>query len=220
MGTRRAIIAAALAVLAATANLVAAPPAHAATVSQPLRTAIADLPVAAERRTGYDRDLFPHWLDADGDGCHARNEVLLAEATRAPSIGSRCRLTGGRWYSYYDNAAWTDATDLDVDHVVALAEAWDSGARTWTTARRRSYANDLGDDRTLEAVTDDVNQAKGDRDPAAWMPPHPAAQCRYVGAWVAVKIRWRLTVDQAEKDALTGHAGSCPNVTITVTQAG
>jgi hypothetical protein len=194
-------------------------PAAAATVSVALRAGVAGLPVAAEVRTGYDRALFPLWIDADGDGCNTRFEVLIAEATTAPSVGSGCRLTGGRWLSYYDNATWTDPADLDIDHLVPLAEAWDSGARAWTTAQRRGYANDLGDPRDLVAVTDNVNQAKGDQDPATWMPSYPPARCRYVDEWVAVKIRWRLTVDTAEKTALTSLAAGCPNTAITVTQA-
>ena len=157
---------------------------------------MANLAVATEIRTGYDRDLFPHWIDADSDGCNTRYEVLIAEAvvTRRRSA-RRARSAGGRWYSYYDNRSLDRAADLDIDHVVALAEAWDSGARNWTTSRRRAYANDLGDGRALIAVTDSVNQAKGDRDPATWMPSYAPARCRYVGEWVAVKIRWRLTVD-------------------------
>jgi hypothetical protein len=196
-----------------------APPAAAAGTSGPLRTLVASLPVAAEVRTGYDRDLFPHWIDADGDGCNTRYEVLIAEATTAPTVGSGCSLSGGRWYSYYDNASWTAPADLDIDHMVALAEAWDSGARGWTTTRRRAYANDLGDGRPLVAVTDNVNQAKGDQDPATWMPSYAAARCRYVNEWVATKTRWRLTVDTTEKNALTGYAAGCPNTTITVTYA-
>ena len=100
-----------------------------------------------------------------------------------------------------------------------LAEAWDSGARTWTTTQRRSFANDLGDSRGLVAVTDNVNQAKGDQDPATWMPSYGPARCRYVGEWLAVKLRWRLTVDNAERSALVSLAGGCPDVTITVTRA-
>jgi len=198
------------------ASLLLATPASAATVSKPLRTMIADLPVAAELRTGYSRDLFPHWIDADGDGCNTRYEVLIAEAVTAPSVGSGCGLSGGRWTSYYDGASWTAPADLDIDHFVPLAEAWDSGARTWTTAQRQSFANDLGDARSLAAVTDNVNQSKGDKDPAEWMPPLTSVHCRYIGEWAAVKTRWGLTADPAEKSALTSFASGCGNVTITV----
>jgi hypothetical protein len=213
----RLLTAAALAGLAG--SLLIPSPARAETYSASLRTAVADLPVAAEVRTGYDRDLFPHWIDADGDRCNTRYEVLIDEATTAPAVSSSCGLTGGRWYSYVDDRSWSAPADLDIDHVVALAEAWDSGARSWTTSRRRSFANDLGDARTLAAITDDVNQSKGDRDPAGWLPPYPPARCRYVAGWVAVKIRWRLTVDTAERAALAGLADSCATVTVTVTRA-
>src|SRR5688500_18250129 len=103
---------AALAALLVTASLWHAAPASAATVSKPLRTLIADLRVATEIRTGYDRDLFPHWIDADSDGCNTRYEVLIAEAVTSPSVGSGCTLSGGRWYSYYDGAYWTLPADL------------------------------------------------------------------------------------------------------------
>ncbi|MFG3701796.1 HNH endonuclease family protein [Micromonospora sp. NPDC047620] len=215
--TLRATAVSLAAILAATLGL--AQPAWAASYSASLTTAVADLPVATEVRTGYSRDLFRHWIDADGDGCHTRNEVLIAEATTRPSISGTCTLSGGRWYSYYDDAYWTLTSDLDIDHMVALAEAWDSGARNWTTSRRQAFANDLGDSRALVAVTDNVNQAKGDQDPATWMPPYASARCRYINEWVAVKIRWRLTVDSAEKSALTDWANNCPNVTISVTYA-
>ncbi|MBB5874044.1 hypothetical protein F4553_007478 [Allocatelliglobosispora scoriae] len=205
--------------VAATAASLLAAPAYAETYSAPLRTAVAALPVATEVRTGYNRDLFPHWIDADSDGCNTRYEVLIAEAVTAPSVGSGCTLTGGRWYSYYDNLYWTLPADLDIDHFVPLAEAWDSGARSWTTARRQLYANDLGDSRSLIAVTDNANQSKGDQDPAEWMPTYTSARCRYINEWVATKIRWRLTVDTAEKSTLTNYANSCSNVTITTVRA-
>ena len=198
--------------------LVATPPAaHAATYSAPLMTAISDLTVASEVRTGYDRDLFPHWIDADGDGCSTRNEVLLAEADDPVTVGSGCSLSGGRWFSYYDRVSWTNPSDIDIDHMVPLAEAWDSGARTWTSTVRRDFANDLGDYRSLVAVTDNVNQAKGDQDPGTWLPQYD--QCRYLREFVAVKHRWRLTVDSSEKAAMTSLASSCTNTTITVTLA-
>jgi hypothetical protein len=208
-----------IAAVAMASVLLVAAPAHAATVTTTLRQGAANLPVASEVRTGYDRDLFPHWIDADGDGCNARNEVLIAEATTSPTVGSSCSLSGGRWYSYYDDAFWTAPADLDIDHMVALAEAWDSGARSWTTTQRQAYANDLGDPRPLVAVTDNVNQSKGDRDPAEWMPPYSSSHCQYITEWVAVKIRWRLSVDSAERSTLVSLAAGCPNVTITVTEA-
>lgn len=191
--------------------------AYAETYSAPLTTAINDLGVASEVRTGYSRDLFPHWVDADGDGCSTRNEVLIAEADDPVSVGAGCSLSGGRWFSYYDRLSWTSTSDVDIDHMVPLAEAWDSGARTWTTATRQAYANDLGDSRSLVGVTDDVNQAKGDQDPATWLPQYD--RCRYLREFVAVKLRWRLSVDAAEKQAMSSLASSCTNTTITVTRA-
>ncbi|HST64122.1 MAG TPA: HNH endonuclease family protein [Mycobacteriales bacterium] len=199
--------------------VLAAPPAEAATVTTTLRAGVAALPVATEVRTGYSRDKFTLWTDADGDGCNTRYEVLIAEATTRPAVGAGCTLTGGRWLSYYDGATWTLPSDLDIDHLVPLAEAWDSGARNWTAAQRTAYANDLGDSRDLVAVTDNVNQAKGDRDPAEWLPPLSSATCRYVAEWLVVKVRWRLTVDSAEKSALTGLAAGCANVSLTITRA-
>ncbi len=202
-----------------TVSVTAPAQAQAQTVSVPLRSAVAGLPVAVEERTGYDRDLFPHWIDEDRDGCHTRREVLITEATTPPVIGPQCAIVGGQWYSYYDDATWSDQADLDIDHVVALAEAWDSGASRWTTVQRRAYANDLGDERSLVAVTDNVNQAKADQDPATWIPPYEPARCRFIGEWVTVKLRWRLTVDTSEKAALTTLADSCPDETISFTHA-
>lgn len=191
-----------------------APPARAASYSQPLRTAIGDLPVATEHTTGYDRDLFRHWVDADGDGCDTRDEVLIDEADDPPTIGDGCSLSGGRWYSYYDGVSWTDTSDIDIDHMVPLAEAWHSGAHDWSAARREAYANDLGDYRTLVGVTDNVNQSKSDQDIAEWLPEQQ--QCRYLREFVAVKIRWSLSVDSTEKSAMQGLAADCDNLTISV----
>ena len=110
--------------------------AHAdSTWSGTLTQAIDHVPIEVEDRTGYDRDLFHHWIDADGDGCDTRAEVLISEAEEAPTVGSGCSLSGGRWYSYYEGVSQTSASALDIDHMVPLAEAWDSGARSWTESR-------------------------------------------------------------------------------------
>ena len=168
------------------------------------------LTVTAERGGGYDRDLFKHWVDADGDGCDARREVLIAEAVVAPSVGSRCVLSGGEWLSRYDGKTTSgNGSGFDVDHMVPLAEAWESGAHGWTPTRREEYANDLGYADSLIAVSASSNRSKGARDPAEWMPPTQGVHCWYAAAWVQVKTRWSLTVDQAEADKLNSVLSGC-----------
>jgi hypothetical protein len=218
---RRSVVAlVVVALLVATALVLRkAAPARAATVNKPLRAAVALVPVGAEHRDGYERSRFRHWVDKDRDRCDTRREVLLAEAVEKPRRGASCTLTGGRWFSYYDGKYSTNASDLDIDHLVPLAEAWDSGARSWTAKQREAFANDLGDSRTLVAVTSSVNRSKGDRDPTDWLPPRATARCRYVTQWVAVKLRWKLRADLAEKGELTDLARHCPNRTINVTIA-
>ena len=215
---RPTLAASALAVLA-TLLPGPAPAAAATSFTGTLAQAVAAVPQVQERTTGYDRRLFPHWADADRDCQNARAEVLLAETSAAVTFttAGRCTVTTGRWTSWYDRGTWTAASDVDVDHLVPLAEAWGSGAAAWTSTRRRAFANDLGDPRSLGAVTDEVNQSKGDRDPAAWLPTYD--RCRYVAEWTAVKLRWRLTADAAEKRVLTGYAASCPSTVLTVVRA-
>lgn len=178
-------------------------PAHAAEVTT-LMDAVGLLPVTAEDRTGYTRTSFRHWNAGDiaDDGCHTRNEVLIAEAVVAPTVGPGCRLTGGVWHSYYDGQEISDPGALDIDHMVPLAEAWDSGASTWTPARREAYANDQKAAASLVAVTARTNRSKADQDPAQWLPPAADQHCRYIGEWVATKLRWQLSTDTTELDAL------------------
>ncbi|MDO0936483.1 HNH endonuclease family protein [Streptomyces sp. DG2A-72] len=204
--------------VAITSLAVTAPTAH-AEETLPLHSAVAALPVADEDRTGYDRDLFNHWIDADRDGCSTRSEVLLDEATIAPEVTGRCTLTGGQWYSWYDNQYVTGARGLDIDHLVPLAEAWDSGASAWSAQRREQYANDLGDERALVAVTARSNRQKADQDPATWL-PDTTVVCRYVADWTVIKLRWALTVDTTEQQTLTDLAADCPNTPVTYTPAG
>jgi hypothetical protein len=179
-----------------------------------LRAAVRSLPQSAETPDGYDRDRFKHWVDADKDCQDTREEVLIAES-KVPISG--CTVTTGRWLSWYDGETWTQPSDVDIDHMVPLKEAWDSGARRWDDDTRELYANDLGDPRSLVAVTDNVNQSKGDRDVAEWLPERQV--CRYVRSWVVVKLRWGLAVDPAERAALRDLAGDCRNRRLTYTPA-
>ncbi|MFD4341457.1 DUF1524 domain-containing protein [Streptomyces anulatus] len=182
-----------------------------------LADAVGLLKVTEENRAGYTSSAFRHWNAGEDttDGCDTSAEVLLTEAVVAPTVEPGCELTGGRWTSYYDGQEVTDAGSLDVAHTVALGEAWDSGASAWTAERREAYANDQGADVSLVAVTSRTNRRKADKDPADWMPPSPEVQCRYAGEWVATKLRWQLTADDRELEALKVYAeGPCEDVIV------
>jgi len=155
--------------------------------------------VENEYQVGYVRALFEHWRDIDGDGCDSRDQVLKRDSISLPQVDPvNCNVIAGDWVSPYDGAAWSNPTDIDIDHVVALKEAWDSGAWAWSAAQRKAYANDTSDNRTLLAVTDSVNQSKSDRDPSNWLPPLQSYTCTYLGNWIAVKVRWNLSMDSSE----------------------
>lgn len=154
------------------------------------------LVVAEDKTTGYNRSLFKHWIDADKDGCNTRAEVLIEEAIVRPKIGPKCKLTGGEWISAYDGKKVTNSSQLDVDHLVPLAEAWRSGAWKWTAAQRQAYANDLENSEALIAVTLTTNRAKGDKDPYLWTPSKN--YCEYLSSWLKIKSKYNLTVDTLE----------------------
>jgi len=184
-----------------------------ATTTITARSILLKLTVRAESgSTTYSRTYFKHWIDANRDCQDTRAEVLIAESKVTPrfTTARHCTVATGKWYSYYDGATWTKASDVDIDHMVPLKEAWKSGARAWSVTNRTRYANDLGFPATLIAVTDNVNQAKGDRDPAAWLPPRTAARCTYATQWVQVRYRWRLSINSAERSRLSSIlSGSC-----------
>ena len=171
------------------------------------------LKVQSEYQSGYSRDKFgSRWKDADGDGLDTRAEVLIAESKVRVFISGGIVRTG-KWISLYDNRTWREGSKLDIDHVVALSEAWKSGAYRWSASRRLAFANDLGVSWSLRAVTNYVNRSKGDRDPDSWLPPYRAATCTYLVDWVAVKLRWGLSVDSAEKSSITSswRSAGCGN---------
>ena len=197
-----ALAAGALTATTGTAHAALPTPVSAATA----RSYLASLKVATENRTGYSRDLFNHWITISGT-CDTRETVLKRDGSNVVT-NSSCSATSGSWYSPYDGATWTNASDLDIDHMVPLAEAWDSGASAWTSTKRQQFANDLTRPQLI-AVTDNVNQAKGDQDPATWLPSVSSYRCTYVRAWVQVKYYYGLSVDTAEKNALTGVLNGC-----------
>ncbi|UZJ34056.1 HNH endonuclease family protein [Streptomyces endophytica] len=155
---------------------------------------------------GYSRAKFPHWID-QGKNCNTREVVLKRDGKNVQQDGG-CAAVSGTWVSPYDGATWTKASDVDIDHVVPLSEAWKSGAAKWTTARRQALANDLTHSQLI-AVTDNVNQEKGDKDPAKWLPPKASYRCQYARMWVWVKHEYGMTADSAEKAALKKILDGC-----------
>ncbi|MER5930791.1 HNH endonuclease family protein [Streptomyces sp. NPDC002054] len=207
---RRIGVLASVAALAVTA-LITAPAAQAAPPT-PISAAAARsylatvTPKAEGSSSGYSRDLFPHWSTVSGS-CNTRETALKRDGVNVVQDSS-CAAVSGSWYSEYDGATWYAASDLDIDHVVALSEAWRSGASSWTTSKRQQFANDLTRPQLI-AVTDNVNQAKGDLDPAEWLPSRTAYRCTYARSWVHVKQYWGLSMDSAEKSALQSVLNGC-----------
>jgi hypothetical protein len=171
------------------------------------QTELNALTVATEgSMTGYSRDLFPHWITISGT-CNTRETVLKRDGSNVV-VGSSCAAVSGSWYSPYDGATWTAASDVDIDHIVPLAEAWRSGASSWTTSKRQSFANDLAHPQLI-AVTDNVNQAKGDQDPSTWQPPLTSFRCTYSKMWIGSKHYWALKLQSGEKTALQAALNTC-----------
>lgn len=155
---------------------------------------------------GYDRDgKFPHWATSDlGAGCDIRDAILYRDALSA-TIGSGCAIQG-TWADPYTGSTITQASDLDIDHIVSLAEAYRTGAAAWTQDERISYANSP----LVALATDDgANQAKGDRGPEEWKPTNATVHCAFAVRYVEVKATYSLTTTADEIAALQGMLATC-----------
>lgn len=183
-------------------------PAEAAVKYKDIAAGLNVLKVAEESRTGYVRSKFKHWSASKIVGCDSRKAVIIEESLVKPKVDKGCVLTGGSWLSIYDNVKVDNASKLDVDHMVPLAESWDSGSSAWTPEKREMYANDMTDPRHLVAVTGASNRSKSDRDPAEWIPTNKDYVCKYLTDWVSIKVRWNLTIDTKEKEAILSYVKS------------
>ncbi|SFT93976.1 Excalibur calcium-binding domain-containing protein [Geodermatophilus amargosae] len=179
--------------------------------------ALAAVPVQGRApRTGYDRDLFgAGWVDTDRNGCDTRNDVLARDLTgEAFKPGTRdCVVLTGTLADPYSGRTiafqrgQTTSDDVQIDHVVALSDAWQKGAQQWDTAQRTRFANDP---LNLLAVDGPLNTQKGDGDAATWLPPARSHRCAYVARQVAVKVSYGLWTTQAERNAIATVLSACP----------
>jgi hypothetical protein len=163
-------------------------------------------------KTGYSRTQFgPAWEDVDRNGCDTRNDVLARDLTaEAMRPGSRCVVLSGTLADPYTGRTIdfrkAQASAVQIDHVVALSDAWQTGAQQWNGSRRTAFANDP---RNLQATDGATNQRKGDADAASWLPPNTAYRCTYVRRQVQVKAAYGLWVTPAEHDALARVLSTC-----------
>ncbi len=176
--------------------------------------ALAGLPVKGRApMTGYSRAQFgPAWQDVDHNGCDTRNDILRRDLTAKVLSGSCVVLSGalqdpytGRMIAFRRGPG--TSTAVQIDHVVALGDAWQKGAQQLTPGRRLALANDPLE---LLAVDGPTNERKGDGDAATWLPPNKAFRCQYVARQVAVKARYHLWVTSAERDAMARVLSTCP----------
>ena len=162
-------------------------------------------------KTGYTRSQFPHWSDPDRNGCDARNDILKRDLTDISyKSGTRdCKVIAGQLLDPFSGKVITFSTTevvIDIDHVVALSNAWQTGAAYFDKAVRTQIANDP---LNLLAVDSKLNRQKGDGDAATWLPPSKTFRCAYVAKQVAVKAKYKLWVSEPEKVAITKILSSC-----------
>lgn len=162
-------------------------------------------------KTGYARSQFPHWSDPDRNGCDARNDTLKRDLTNITfKEGTRdCKVIAGQLLDPFSGKVITFSADkvvIDIDHLVALSNAWQTGAAYFDKNKRSQIANDP---LNLLAVDAKLNRKKGDGDAATWLPPYKAFRCEYVARQVAVKAKYGLWVTQPEKAAIGKILSTC-----------
>ena len=157
--------------------------------------------------TNYSRDAFGSaWKDVDRNGCDTRNDILSRDFTTASYKGGTndCKVVGGTWTDPYSNESYTfteQPSEAQIDHVVALSNAWQMGADLWTDEMRTEFANDP---LNLIVTVASLNRQKSDSNAASWLPPYKPGRCDFIARQVAVKTKWQLFVTSSERSAMLG----------------
>ncbi|WP_082874329.1 DUF1524 domain-containing protein [Arthrobacter sp. OY3WO11] len=186
---------------------------------------LATLPIKGRApKTGYDRALFGQaWADVDRNGCDTRNDILQRDLTGITfTNGVPCKVQSGTLADPYTGTSISflrgsgTSSKVQIDHVVALSDAWQKGAQQLTTEQRTAFANDP---LNLQATDGPTNQKKGDGDAATWLPPNKGFRCDYVARQVSVKATYGLWVTLAEHNAMAAILASCADQLAPTNQA-
>ncbi|MGI9274179.1 MAG: HNH endonuclease family protein [Endozoicomonas sp.] len=154
----------------------------------------------SHHKTGYDREQFDHWIDANGDCINTRHELLMKQSTSTVDTGkNKCTAERGRWLDPYTGKTFHNARDLDIDHLIPLKWAWEHGADQWPSSKRRTFAND---ESNLFAVKASVNRAKGAKGPLQWLPPDSSFHCQYIARFKRIALKYHLVWSEHEKVSL------------------
>lgn len=154
-------------------------------------------------KTGYSRDSFSNGWATQG-ACTMRNLILKRDMSEV-KMGDNCRVLSGQLYDNYSGKTieftYGPATsrEVQIDHIVAVSDAWQKGAQSWEADKRRNFYNDP---ENLVAVSGELNQEKSDQDAASWLPPNKAFRCQYVARQIHIKAKYDLWVTSAEKSAM------------------
>lgn len=169
-------------------------------------------------KTGYSRSQFPHWSDPDRNGCDSRNDILKRDLKLIifKDGTKNCKVIGGELVDPFSGKKIlfdlsSSASNIDIDHIVALSNAWQTGAIYFDKETRGNIANDP---LNLMAVDAALNRQKGDGDAATWLPPLKSFRCEYVARQIAVKSKYKLWVTSPEKAAISNILSKCPKMVI------
>ena len=170
--------------------------------SKPLHTTSKiDVPApnyAIAPSTFYNRKDWPHWIDADNDCQDTRAEILIRDSKSTIKFkrNKPCNVSWGQWHDPYTGQVFYKASDIDIDHIVPLAHAYEMGGKYWSREQKRTFANDF---ENLIAVEDNANQSKGAKPPQEWMPSSKLFHCEYLRRWSYIKTKYALNESKVEK---------------------
>lgn len=157
---------------------------------------------------GYSRKHWPHWVDQDNDCQNTRAEILIRDSAKSVKFkrNKGCNVSWGEWFDPYTLQRFSQASDLDIDHIVPLVHAHHSGAQNWTKSQKRRFANDPDN---LLAVEDNANQQKGGKAPHQWMPGNTRYHCTYLKKWQEIKAKYQLSASSSEATFIATKLRQC-----------